>query len=234
MNIATTYRRERHRRFFYRGCLAVFSICVLSAVIGTGVEVGLEAERQAEEDRAMSSVPFREYFIYASEQINWPWELLAALAWTESHYNPEARSHVGARGVMQLMPVTGRRFGLNDSTFLCARDNIIAGSHYIAYLQNQFRFVTDSAEQWRFVVASYNAGPAHIHDARRLARAHGDNPNRWASVEPWLERLNDPEYYTDSVVLYGSFNSVETRKHVRVVEQTYKRILSEEERIANL
>lgn len=231
MNSAAIYKKAARRKRTYWMILVGLGVCAVSAIVGTGVYVGVEIEHEREEQEQLTHVPYEMVFRCEAEKIGWPWELLAALAWTESHYNPNAQSHVGARGVMQLMPQTGRRFGLNDSTFCLPEDNIRAGVEYIACLQRQFRFITDSAQQWRFVVASYNAGPAHIHDARRLAKRYGSNPFSWSEVEPWLEKLSEEPYYTDSVVLYGRFNSCETQKHVRTVEKTYNRICNEESSI---
>lgn len=232
MNSAALYTSNTRRKRVLWAILLPLGICFASAIIGTGVYVGVEAQREAEEAQKLSHVPYQWVFEeQAGSTISWPWELLAALAWTESHYNPEARSAVGARGVMQLMPRTGYRFGLNDSTFLEPVDNIRAGAQYVAHLDRSFRFVTDSAQRWRFVVASYNAGPAHIMDARRLAKRAGDNPNVWAEVEPWLEKLRYEEFYTDTLVQYGSFRSDETQKHVRTVENAYLRIRREEAKL---
>lgn len=223
MNIAAQYQwaRKRKRTYWIIGVLVV--LLVLSGVFGAGVYVAYE-EVEEENRRVESAVPYEETFRNCAATIHWEWELLAALAWTESHWNPRAVSRCGARGVMQLMPKTGTRFGLNDSTVWVGEDNIIAGTKYIQRLQQQFVFVTDSVEQAKFVIASYNAGPAHIHDARRLARKYGENPYSWAATEKYLDLLRYETYYSDSLVLYGSFQSDETTGHVRKVMQTYRRI----------
>ncbi len=176
------------------------------------------------EEQAPEVVPYESYFRQYADSIGWDWTLLAALSWEESHFNPQARSYVGAQGLMQLMPKTAARYGLNDSTVLIPAENIRAGAEYIRSLQRIYSFIGNPQEQIHFVLASYNAGPAHIMDARRLAKRYGRSPYVWFdNTEYWLTQLSDPTIAADSVVLYGSFNAQETTAYVRKVLRTYQR-----------
>ncbi len=176
------------------------------------------------EDQAPEIVPYETYFRQYADSIDWDWMMLAALCWEESHFNPEAQSYVGARGLMQLMPQTAQQFGLNDSTVLIPAENIRAGAEYIRYLQHIYSFIGNPQEQVHFVLASYNAGPAHIMDARRLAKRYGRSPYVWFdNTEYWLTQLSNPTIAADSVVQYGAFNAQETTTYVRKVLRTYKR-----------
>lgn len=225
MNSASIYKKAIRRKRTY----SIVAVCsVLSALLaaaGSGWWRGEDtAEQQLQETRVLSNVPYAEFFIQYAPEAQLDWHIVAAIAYHESRYNPQAHSRSGACGLMQLMPRTAFRFGLNDSTIWEPEDNIRAGVLYIKRLQEQFVFIPDSAEKLRFVLASYNAGPAHIHDARRLARKYGDNPYRWRDVETWLSLLNDPHYYNDSLVLYGAFHATETTRYVHAVLRTYDRI----------
>ncbi|MBR1480762.1 MAG: transglycosylase SLT domain-containing protein [Paludibacteraceae bacterium] len=227
MNSAAIYKKALRRKRTY----SLVTVCtVLSALLATGGAGWWRgdqvAEEQLQETRILSNVPYAEYFIQYAPEAGLDWHMVAAVAYHESRYNPAAHSRSGACGIMQLMPRTAQRFGLNDSTLWEPEDNIRAGVHYIKRLQEQFVFIPDSAERLHFVLASYNAGPAHIHDARRLAREYGDNPYRWNDVETWLTRLDDPQYYNDSLVLYGAFRAGETTRYVHSVLRTYDRILA--------
>ena len=158
----------------------------------------IEEEFEEGEEILTENIPFENLFRQYAPEIGWPWELLAALCWEESHWNPNACSATGAKGLMQ----------------------------YIKFLQRTYEFITDSAENQHFVLASYNAGPAHIMDARRLAKRYGRSPYIWFdNTEYWLTQLQYPEVAADSVVLYGSFNPTETVSYVRKVKRTHKRIL---------
>lgn len=232
MNSAQLYKMafRKKRTYFWSVSLAILLFLGLSAL---GIHEGYEKTigEEVAEQQVLSNVPYAEHFQAYAPEIGWPWELLAAVAYHESRYNPNVVSPGGARGVMQLMPVTGKKFGLNDSTFFVPKDNIEASIKYIARLQRQFRAVKDSAEQIKFVLASYNAGPAHIHDARRLAKKFGGSAYRWADAEEYLLQLKYEEYYTDSVVKYGEFKGGETTRYVHSVLHTYKRIQAEEAKL---
>ncbi len=204
------------------------TLCIISlfAVFYAGyLAASATKSTEKEQELVIETIPYETLFRQYADSIGWDWELLAALAWEESHYNPEAKSYVGATGIMQLMPTTAERFGLNDSTILLPEHNIRAGVKYIASLQRIYDFINNPQEQIHFVLASYNAGPAHIMDARRLAKRYGRSPYVWFdNTEYWLEQLNNPTIAADSVVHYGSFNAIETTSYVRKVLRTYNRI----------
>lgn len=77
-----------------------------------------------------------------------------AVIWQESKYEQHARSHVGAQGLMQLMPATARRFGCNNPDD--PADNITAGTKYLNWLLK--RFDGDVA----LALAGYNAGEGSV------------------------------------------------------------------------
>lgn len=177
-----------------------------------------------EEMIRFSDIPYTAYFKQYAPNVNWPWELLASVAYHESRFKPQTVSRFGARGVMQLMPTLCEKYGLDDSTSFVPKYNIEASTKLIATLQKRYEMVTDSAEQIKFILASYNTGSAHILDAQRLAEKYGDNPCFWEDTEYYLENLNQPEFYTDSVVLYGSFRAKTTIRYVHNVLHTYHQI----------
>lgn len=76
--------------------------------------------------------------------------LLAAVLRAESNFNPRAVSPKGAKGVMQIMPATGRELGLRD--FFDPEANLDAGARYLAHLLREFPTP-------ELAIAAYNAGP---------------------------------------------------------------------------
>ena len=80
--------------------------------------------------------------------------LVSAVIKAESDYNPRTLSHKGARGLMQLMPATAKRFGVTDS--FDPEQNIYAGTKYLRWLLDKFDGNADLA------VAGYNAGEGNI------------------------------------------------------------------------
>lgn len=170
--------------------------------------------------------PFDELFKEAAKRIDWDWKLLAAVAYVESGFDSTAVSWAGARGVMQLMPSTALRFGVDTFDIVNPEKSIFAGVEYIKSLNMIYRKIEDREERIKFILASYNSGPAHIIDAMALAEKYGKDKHIWFdNVEFYLEKLNEPEFYNDSVVKYGSFRANETLRYVPYVLETYGRYM---------
>jgi len=160
-----------------------------------------------------------------SKNIGWDWRLLSSLIYQESEFNPNSKSWVGARGLMQLMPATAKQFGVIKITN--PSDNIKGGVRYIKWLTDYWRDeIPDSTERIKFVLASYNVGQGHIWDARRLATKYDGNPNIWyGSVEKYLLKKSKPKFYKDEVVRFGYTRGVETTEYVKEIMERYDRYL---------
>ena len=105
--------------------------------------------------------------------------LMAAQGYQESQLDQNAKSQVGAIGVMQVMPATGKDLKVGDITEL--DPNIHAGVKYIRFMMDQYyaNEPMDQVNKGLFVFASYNAGPARITQLRKRAAARGLDPNKW-------------------------------------------------------
>lgn len=161
--------------------------------------------------------PFDDIIKEGAKTLDWDWRLLASLVYQESHFLPQGESWAGARGLMQLMPSTAKRFGaenLDDP-----RQSIRAGVGYLKYLDNYWsKRISDKNERLKFVLASYNAGLSHIIDARKLAEKHKKDPNVWQdNVEYFLVRKSDPKFYRDPVVMAGYCKCEEPVNYVKDV-----------------
>jgi len=166
--------------------------------------------------------PFDDLFKKYAPEIGWDWRLLAAIAFHESGFDSAQVSRRGASGLMQLMPRTAASFGLSRENITNPEKNIEAGVQYIKSLNLLFRKISNPDERIKFILASYNSGPAHVLDAMALALKHGKNPHIWHEhVEVYLEKKSDPEYYNDEVVKYGRFRATETLRYVRNTLNSY-------------
>ncbi len=147
--------------------------------------------------------PFDDLIKLYATRLGWDWRLLASLIYQESHFDPNAVSWAGAIGIMQLMPQTAARFGIDSTSDV--GDHIAAGVDYLKYLdQNIPESVCDSADRIKMVLAAYNMGFSHVNDAIALAHKYGRNHDVWDNhVEDFMMRLSDPRFYTDSVVSSG-------------------------------
>lgn len=166
---------------------------------------------------------------YAKE-LGWDWRLLASLIYQESKFNPEARSWVGASGLMQLMPNTAKNFGSNNPSD--PEQSIKAGIAYIKWLDKYWsKSVTDKGERLKFIMASYNVGQEHIADAQRLAMKYKKNPQVWdKNVAYYVLQKSKPKYWSDPVVKYGYCRGKETFDYVSDVLQRfnhYKKLVRE-------
>ncbi len=83
-------------------------------------------------------------------------DLVAAVVRAESAFDPNARSHKGARGLMQLMPATAKRYGVRPSELFEPERNVEAGVRYLRFLADRF------ADDLPKVLAGYNAGEGSV------------------------------------------------------------------------
>lgn len=109
-----------------------------------------------EESHPVPEVPYGDQIYHAARRHGVDPRLVAAVIGAESAYDVRALSHKGARGLMQLMPATARRFGVTDDRIHDPEANVEAGTRYLAWLLE--RFDGDLA----LALAGYNAGEGTV------------------------------------------------------------------------
>ncbi len=164
---------------------------------------------------------YDDYLKEFSAQINWDWRLTSAVVYQESQFNPNAVSWAGAKGLMQLMPVTKKQFGISENAGPIK--NLETGIKYLGWLEDLWtKQIPDSVERIKFVLASYNIGYGHIMDASRLAEKYNADPYAWeGNVEKYLLLKAKPEYYNDDVVRNGYARGTETVAYVKEILEIY-------------
>jgi membrane-bound lytic murein transglycosylase MltF len=120
-----------------------------------------------------------EYFGKYGKQYRFDPLMLAAQGYQESTLDQGAKSPVGAIGVMQVMPATGKELGVGDIQQV--EPNIHAGTKYMDQLMTRYFKDAKFDEQNRtlFAFASYNAGPGNISKMRKEADKRGLDPDQW-------------------------------------------------------
>jgi membrane-bound lytic murein transglycosylase F len=165
--------------------------------------------------------PYDETLKKYAPQIPWDWELVAALIYQESKFNNSALGWGNSFGVMQFMPLTGAKYGVDSTS--SAQENIKAGVKYIRYLSRMWEDkIEDSTERIKYVLASYNVGPGHVFDAYRLAQKYNKNPQLWKDVSYFLKNKSKPKYYKDEVVKHGYCKGHITYKYVKEIMERYQ------------
>jgi len=163
---------------------------------------------------------YRSMFENAAEATELDWRLLAAIGYQESHWNPQAVSPTGVRGLMMLTNATASGLGVENRED--AAQSIEAGSRYLKEVYERLEEVPHPDRTW-FALAAYNVGYGHLQDARRLARKRGLDPDRWFVIQEMLPLLTEREYY--SQVPYGYARGWEPVRYVQNV-RTYLEILT--------
>ncbi|MCQ2218860.1 MAG: transporter substrate-binding domain-containing protein [Paludibacteraceae bacterium] len=154
--------------------------------------------------------------------IGWDWKLLASLAYQESRFQPMAKSWVGAKGLMQIMPHTALAMGVDSSRIEEPEMSVQAAVLYLKSVEKYFTSIEDEKERAKFVLASYNAGVGHVKDAMALAEKHGRNPLKWeGNVADCLLWKSNPDYFNDPVVRCGYLRGEETFRFVGEIMVRY-------------
>jgi membrane-bound lytic murein transglycosylase MltF len=120
-----------------------------------------------------------QYFQKYGDKYDVDWVLMGAQGYQESTLNQNARSPVGAVGVMQLMPATGKDMNVGDISQ--AEANIHAGVKYMRFMIDQFyeKEPMTKLDKALFSFASYNAGAGRVAGLRKEAAKRGLDPNVW-------------------------------------------------------
>nr|WP_321573344.1 membrane-bound lytic murein transglycosylase MltF [Pasteurella canis] len=146
---------------------------------------------------------------------NLDWRLLAAIAYQESHWNPDATSPTGVRGMMMLTKATADRMRIKDRTD--PEQSIKAGSEYLHWLITQMPDTIAEDERIWFALAAYNMGLGHLLDARRLTKSLGGDPDNWLDVKKNLPLLAEKRYYTN--LKYGYARGYEAYHYVENIRR---------------
>jgi membrane-bound lytic murein transglycosylase F len=148
----------------------------------------------------------------AAKKHGFDWRLIAAQIYQESHLNPWAKSRSGARGLMQILPSTGKSLGVTD--LFDPVQNINAGVQHLKNLYEYFNKVKGK-DRLLISLAAYNIGQGHIHDARKLAKKRGLDPNTWDALAKTLPLLRYRKYYKNT--RYGFCRGNEPIRYIKQI-----------------
>jgi Transglycosylase SLT domain len=128
------------------------------------------------ENPRLADRPYQEQVVEAAKEHKLDPALVHAVIAAESNYNPNARSHKGAVGLMQVMPDTGRRYGVKEKELKHPEKNIRAGVQYLADLIDLFD------GDLKLALAGYNAG-------ENAVLRHGRKVPPFAETQAYVPRV---------------------------------------------
>lgn len=150
------------------------------------------------------------------------WQMLAAIAYQESHWDPNATSPTGVRGMMMLTKDTAERMKISDRTNPV--QSIKAGSEYLHMLMKQMPETIPQGDRIWYSLVAYNMGLGHLLDLRRLTKQLGGDPDNWLDVKKNLPLLAEKRYYTN--LKYGYARGYEALQYVENIRRYYNSIIN--------
>ena len=136
---------------------------------------------------------YKTVFMEVAKKYDFPWQLLAAQSYQESHWRSNAKSPTGVRGMMMLTRNTAKSLGVSNR--LNPYQSINGGAKYLSKLLKQVPENVYEEDKILFALAGYNVGMAHIKDAISLAEELSIDENRWNEFKTVLPLLTQEKYY---------------------------------------
>ncbi len=157
------------------------------------------------ETASAQSEPYLHFIVAELEKRKLPYEL-ALIPLLESGFNPAAGSNAGPGGLWQMIPATGQRFGLQQTTWYDGRRDVVASTqaalHYFEKLQVEFD------GDWLLAIAAYNCGERTVAQALERNRKRGRPTDFWSLGLPggtrsYVERLLNVAAVVADPAVYG-------------------------------
>ena len=160
---------------------------------------------------------YRAFFEEAAAQYGLDWRLIAAMGYQESHWDPDAVSPTGVRGIMMLTLKTAKDMGIKNR--LDPESSISGGAKYFKLTLDRIdEDITEPDNVW-MAMAAYNVGYYHLQDARTITRKLNKDPNRWIDVRESLPLLAKPKWYKQT--RYGYARGWEPVRYVENIRSYY-------------
>ncbi|MDP0563287.1 MAG: LysM peptidoglycan-binding domain-containing protein [Candidatus Endonucleobacter sp. (ex Gigantidas childressi)] len=143
---------------------------------------------------SIRAAPYLYHIIEETEAKGLPLEI-ALLPIVESDFDPFAYSHAGASGLWQIMPTTGKHFGLESTWWYDGRRDIVAATEMaLNYMQSLYKRFNN----WELALAAYNSGPG------RVQRALQKNIKKGAATDFWsLDLPKETTNYVQKLIALG-------------------------------
>lgn len=161
--------------------------------------------------------PLIPLFKQVAQDQNIDWRFLAAMSYQESHWDPNATSPTGVRGLMMLTQATANQLGVKNR--IDPHESLTGGSTYFLNMKKRLpNRILEPDKTW-FALAAYNVGLGHLEDARVITQKKGANPDVWSDVRQHLPLLTQKKYY--HFTRYGYARGHEPVLYVKNIRNYY-------------
>lgn len=158
-----------------------------------------------------------------AKSLGWDWRMVAAVVYQESKFSISSKSPRGAQGLMQVMPQTGKVYGVDN--LLDPEQNVLAGTSHLKRLQRLMsKYDLSHEELIKFTLAAYNAGEGRIMDCRNFAAAKGIDNSKWDEIVKIIPLMRDDSILEEESVKLGKFQGYETIEYIDNVMSHYNAI----------
>ena len=147
---------------------------------------------------------YQQLFQGAAAKYAFDWRLLAAISYQESHWDKNAVSPTGVKGLMMLTQATAEQVGVKDRTN--PKESIFGGALYLKQRLKKIPERIPEPDRTWFALASYNVGFGHLEDARIITQKLGKNPDKWLDVKQSLPLLTKKKWHSKTKYGYARGN----------------------------
>lgn len=160
---------------------------------------------------------YRKIFREAAEEYGLDWRLLAAVGYQESHWNPQAVSPTGVRGIMMLTKAAAKDLDIDDR--LDPEQSIRGGARYLHNMINSIPERVPEPDRTWLALAAYNVGLGHLEDARVLTQKNKSDYDKWIDVKQNLPLLSQKKWFKQT--RYGYARGREPVRYVENIRSYY-------------
>jgi len=160
---------------------------------------------------------YREMFQKAAAKYGMDWRLLAAVGYQELHWNPQAVSPTGVRGIMMLTQAAAKDLGINNR--LNPEQSIRGGARYLTDMIHRIPGRIPEPDRTWLALAAYNIGMGHLEDARVLTQKNKGDSDKWIDVKQNLPLLSQKKWFQQT--RYGYARGREPVRYVENIRSYY-------------
>ncbi|MDT8282688.1 MAG: membrane-bound lytic murein transglycosylase MltF [Gammaproteobacteria bacterium] len=168
---------------------------------------------------------FQSFFEEAATINELDWRMVAAMGYQESHWDPDAVSPTGVKGLMMLTRRTAKEMEIENRRD--PESSISGGAKYFKQIIERMNESIPEPDRYWMAMAAYNVGYSHLQDARMITRKLKKNPNLWIDVKQALPLLAKSKWYKQT--RYGYARGWEPVIYVENIRSYYDILKREDE-----